>query len=91
MTYRRRDTPGQGDGTSNRQCSRPGCGVLASASLTYDYGARRAWIDPLGEDHPMAYNLCEQHADGLSVPRGWELLDRRASRDLFAPRPTLAS
>ena len=25
----------------------------------------------------MAYALCPTHADGLTVPRGWRLVDRR--------------
>jgi hypothetical protein len=25
----------------------------------------------------MTHDLCERHADGLSVPRGWQLRDRR--------------
>jgi Protein of unknown function (DUF3499) len=39
----------------------------------------------------MAYNLCDQHANGLSVPRGWELLDRRDVPDLLETHPTMAS
>jgi Protein of unknown function (DUF3499) len=26
----------------------------------------------------MAYDLCAAHADGLRVPRGWRLVDRRS-------------
>jgi hypothetical protein len=91
MTYRRRDTPRAGENPSSRQCSRPGCGIEARATLTYDYAQRRAWIDRLAEEHPMAYNLCEQHADGLSVPLGWELQDRRPPPAFAGERSTLAS
>jgi len=91
-TYRRRDTPGPGETTLNRKRSRPGCGAGAQATLTYDYTDRQAWIDGLAdEDHPMAYNLCEQHADGLSVPRGWELSDRRQGGSLLSSQSPLAS
>jgi Protein of unknown function (DUF3499) len=91
MTYRQRGFRGQGESTLNRQCSRPGCGAEAEATLTYDYRDRRAWIDSLADEHPMSYNLCEQHADGLSVPRGWDLSDRRDEPSLLDEQSTLAS
>lgn len=62
----------------SRTCARPGCGDAAVATFTYDYAARTTWLDPLtSETHPMSYDLCEAHADTLSVPRGWRLEDRR--------------
>lgn len=67
-----------------RHCARPGCNGQAAATLTYDYANRTAWLDHLaGEAHPMNHDLCAHHADGLSVPRGWQLDDRRL--ELFAP------
>ena len=64
-----------------RQCARPGCSAVASATLAYDYRQRTTWLDPLaGEPHPMAYDLCDGHADTLTVPRGWRLEDRREPR-----------
>jgi hypothetical protein len=61
-----------------RACARPGCGESAAATFTYDYQARTTWLDALAaESHPMAYDLCNGHADALSVPRGWRLEDRR--------------
>jgi Protein of unknown function (DUF3499) len=63
----------------NRACARPACGHPAAATFEYDYHARTTWLDPLaGERHPMAYDLCSGHADALTVPRGWRLVDRRA-------------
>jgi uncharacterized protein DUF3499 len=61
------------------------CSGPATASLTYDYAGRRAWLDDLDEEHdPHAYDLCADHADGLTVPRGWVCEDRRsAERPLF--------
>jgi hypothetical protein len=36
------------------------------------------WIDDLSpEAHPMSHDLCRDHAEHTSVPRGWELRDRR--------------
>jgi hypothetical protein len=63
----------------SRQCARPGCSTAASATLLFDYRARTSSLEPLSDDdHPMAYDLCEAHADALTVPRGWRLDDRRA-------------
>jgi hypothetical protein len=63
---------------SSRTCAKPGCSVSASATLTYDYANRTAWVEPLGSDaHPMQYDLCTNHADTLRVPNGWALQDRR--------------
>jgi len=69
-----------------RQCARPGCSATASATLAYDYKSSITWLDPLAaEPHPMSYDLCDMHAAGLTVPRGWRLEDRRGhSHD--APR-----
>jgi hypothetical protein len=62
----------------SRHCARPGCNAAAAATLTYDYANRTAWIDHLADEaHPMTHDLCAKHADQLSVPRGWDLQDRR--------------
>jgi Protein of unknown function (DUF3499) len=64
----------------SRQCARPGCSTTASATLAYDYEQRTSWLVPLSDErHPMAYDLCDVHADTLTVPRGWRLDDRRAA------------
>jgi hypothetical protein len=61
-----------------RACARPGCAAPAVATLTYAYAERAAWLGDLGDDrHPMTYDLCARHADGLAVPQGWHLDDRR--------------
>ncbi len=63
---------------SSRTCAKPGCNTTASATLTYDYSARTVWVEQLGvEAHPMAYDLCAEHADSLKVPKGWAHADRR--------------
>jgi hypothetical protein len=63
---------------SSRTCAKPGCNTSASATLTYDYSASTAWVEPLHDEaHPMRYDLCAEHADALRVPRGWALKDRR--------------
>jgi hypothetical protein len=51
---------------------------MASATLTYDYSGRTAWVEVLDhEAHPMHYDLCTEHADNLRVPQGWAFQDRR--------------
>lgn len=63
-----------------RQCSRTDCSESATATLTYRYGQSQVWIDELSaERDPHAYDLCNRHADRLTAPQGWMLLDRRAS------------
>jgi hypothetical protein len=62
-----------------RHCARPGCNQGAVATLSYDYANSTAWLDGLAtEPHPMTHDLCPMHAENLSVPRGWGLVDRRA-------------
>ena len=70
-----------------RQCSRPGCASAASATMTYEYASKSAWLDDLAsEADPNQYDLCPAHADRLAVPQGWDRTDRRATavRPLFA-------
>jgi hypothetical protein len=63
---------------SSRTCARPACNISASATLSYDYSSRTAWVERLNDEaHPMCYDLCPDHADGLRVPQGWALQDRR--------------
>jgi hypothetical protein len=66
-----------------RQCARSGCGQAAIATLSYNYAQRSVWIEHASaEGHPATYDLCCDHANQLSVPRGWDLTDVRA-RPLF--------
>jgi hypothetical protein len=38
------------------------------------------WLDDLTVDsHPMVHDLCELHADAVTVPKGWRVVDRRRS------------
>lgn len=66
---------------ASRQCSRTGCSDAAAVTLTYHYGQSQVWIDHLTpERDPHHYDMCDRHADRLSVPRGWHLDDRRSLR-----------
>jgi len=45
------------------------------ATLTYVYADSTAVLGPLATyAEPHAYDLCSQHAESLTVPRGWEVL-----------------
>lgn len=69
----------------NRQCSRTGCALPATSTLSYDYGRSIAWLEDLSaERDPHNYDLCERHTGRLSVPNGWRLEDRRSRRELAA-------
>ena len=58
-----------------RRCSRTACGRPAATTLTYVYADQTAVLGPLATyAEPHAYDLCEQHSDRLSAPRGWEVL-----------------
>ena len=76
--------PGRGyraDVSTPRRCSRSYCTSSAAATLTYVYAESKAVLGPLALDHePHFYDLCSDHAEGLTVPRGWEVV-----RDLAPP------
>ena len=58
-----------------RRCSRTACGRPAVTTLTYVYADQTAVLGPLATyAEPHAYDLCEQHSERLSAPRGWEVL-----------------
>jgi hypothetical protein len=45
------------------------------ATLTYAYSDLTAVVGPLATvAEPHSYDLCEEHAVRLTVPRGWEML-----------------
>lgn len=76
-----------------RRCSRNGCRWPASASLTFAYREKIAWIEDLVADpHPAAYDLCAAHAERMAVPVGWDKQDLRVTPPPVTPiRPDLAS
>lgn len=62
-----------------RHCSRTGCSDAAAVTLTYRYAHAQVWLDHLSpERDPHAYDLCGRHGGRLTVPQGWQVLDRRA-------------
>jgi hypothetical protein len=73
-------TPSRTGGTvqfvsPSRRCSRTACDRPAVTTLTYVYADQTAVLGPLATyAEPHAYDLCDQHAERLSAPRGWEVL-----------------
>lgn len=58
-----------------RRCSRPSCQRQAVSTLTYVYADSTAVLGPLATyAEPHSYDLCEQHAERLTAPRGWEVV-----------------
>jgi hypothetical protein len=58
-----------------RRCTKTGCSRSAVATLTYAYADLTAVVGPLATfAEPHSYDLCEEHALRLTVPRGWEML-----------------
>ena len=49
--------------------------------VVFAFDAREClvWLDPLGPGGRGAGVLCDAHADRMSPPRGWNLLDRRGA------------
>lgn len=61
------------------RCARPDCSRPAAASLSYRYADRAVWVGELLPHDDSQHHLCGAHADRLRVPRGWDLVDLRAS------------
>ncbi|ACZ31559.1 hypothetical protein Xcel_2544 [Xylanimonas cellulosilytica DSM 15894] len=58
-----------------RQCSRTACQRAAVATLTYVYADSTAVLGPLAQHaEPHSYDLCAEHAERLTAPRGWEVV-----------------
>ncbi|MDP9118034.1 MAG: DUF3499 domain-containing protein [Actinomycetota bacterium] len=71
---------------SVRRCTRTACAKPAVATLTYAHADLTAVVGPLATyAEPHSYDLCEDHALRLTVPRGWEVL--RHAGEFPAPIP----
>jgi hypothetical protein len=71
----------------SRQCSKTGCSGPAVATLTYVYRESTAVLGPLATyAEPHTYDLCSRHAEGLTAPRGWEVV--RLSGEYAPPPPS---
>ena len=59
----------------SRQCSRAACPRPAARTLTYVYSDSTVVLGPLATyAEPHAYDLCDDHADRLTAPRGWDVV-----------------
>lgn len=61
-------------------CRRPGCSRKAQVCITYDAVACQVWLDPLEMAPGGGQPMCLDHAGKLNPPKGWVVLDRRASQ-----------
>lgn len=69
-----------------RLCERPGCGASAAVSYGIDNEKLIVWIDSAPAlDPARAGSLCRRHADALSVPKGWQIDDRRLPVPMLFP------
>ena len=72
--------------TTARRCSRTACRRPAVATLTYVYGDSTAVLGPLATyAEPHAYDLCSEHSERLSAPRGWEVVRLAVDPDALGP------
>jgi hypothetical protein len=72
--------------TPARRCSRSACGRPAVRTLTYVYADQTAVLGPLATyAEPHAYDLCAQHSERLSAPRGWEVIRLAAGPSTIGP------
>ncbi|NBM19797.1 DUF3499 domain-containing protein [Streptomyces sp. GC420] len=70
-----------------RRCSRTACGRPAVATLTYVYADSTAVLGPLATyAEPHCYDLCAEHSERLTAPRGWEVV--RLANASGPSRPT---
>ena len=68
-----------------RRCTRSGCLSSAVMTLTYIYADSSAVLAPLSTYvEPHAYDLCEQHSEKLTVPKGWSVIQDKS--DLQTPK-----
>lgn len=69
-----------------RACSRASCRRLATMTLTYIYAESTAVVGPLATySEPHAYDLCEIHAERLTVPNGWDVIRAEISDTQSGP------
>ena len=60
---------------NGRPCSKVACNADASKTLTYVYADSMAVLGPLSRKaEPHSYDLCDRHAESLSVPQGWQVI-----------------
>ncbi|WP_028707371.1 DUF3499 domain-containing protein [Propionicicella superfundia] len=72
----------------SRRCSRSACSGPAVATLTFAYRDQTAVLGPLAlQSEPGGYDLCREHAAGLSAPLGWEVIRLPLDESAGQPDP----
>jgi hypothetical protein len=70
-----------------RICSRAACHRPAVSTLTYVYADSTCVLGPLATyAEPHCYDLCAEHSERLTAPRGWEVV--RLAIDSGPARPS---
>ena len=73
-----------------RRCSRMACKSHAVATLTYVYSDSTAVVGPLATyAEPHTYDLCTDHAERLTPPRGWDIVRLTLDGDSTLPTPPM--
>jgi hypothetical protein len=68
-----------------RQCAKMRCEERAAATVALRYAERVVWIrDLLPQHDPNLLDLCVAHADRLTPPLRWRLLDERRVNEVPA-------
>jgi hypothetical protein len=68
-----------------RTCSKPRCRARASLTVAVRYGDREVIVDRLAPDtDPTQVDLCLEHAERLTAPRGWRIVWLRSREPLGA-------
>ena len=71
---------------------RQNCALPATVGLTYDGVGRELWLSELadvsspGPEQAQAQTLCARHAELLTAPQGWSVVDRRSVAVIGAGR-----
>ena len=68
-------------------CRRPGCTQVAAVAIHYDPVSCQLWLDPITVADRSAQTLCADHAERLSPPRGWVVVDRRGAQTTILAAP----
>lgn len=69
-----------------RVCSRPGCSAPATVTFAFEPEALTVWLGDLADDDTgPGHDLCAEHGDRLSVPRGWTINDVRGAAPALPP------
>lgn len=71
-----------------RRCTRNSCSSLATRTLTYIYSDSTAVLGPLSTfAEPHAYDLCAEHSEKLTVPKGWTVISHDPQSHTSEPSP----